>query len=154
MCNIAGACALLPCTLTRRGSMRKCAHAYAHILGTCELRLRMLRSWGKFRFINTDREACATEQEHVHYCLALSHAGEARANVRMQMHIFRGKYNSLETWELLVRMFWSSGKIQVYQHRWRSMCTRAAEGAILSCTLTRHMRKCAHAYAHIQTYVH
>ena len=60
------------------------ARTYMHIfrgmytnLGTCDLLVRMLRSWGKFRLINTGREACAQEQQEVQYSLSLSHAGEA-----------------------------------------------------------------------------
>ena len=111
---------------------------------------------GKLRLINTGREACAQEQQQAQDSLSLSYAGEACANGRTHMHIFRGMYTNLGTCDLLVRILRSWGKIHVNQHRSRSMCTRPAEGPILSLTLTRRgsMRKCAHAYAHIQRYVH
>ena len=110
----------------------------------------------KFSLITTGREACVQERQKVKYSLSLSHAGEACANTRTHMHIFRGMYTTLGTCDLLVRMLRNCRKIQVNQHRSRSMFTRAAEGAILSLTLTRcgGMRKCAHAYAHIQRCVH
>ena len=104
---------------------------------------------GRFRLINTGREACAQEQQNVQFSFCQSHAGEACANERTQMQIFRGLYTDLETCDLLVRMLRSWGKIQVNQHRSRSMCSRAAEGARLSHTLIRRgsMRKWADAYA-------
>ena len=111
---------------------------------------------GKLRLINTGRKACAQEQQKVQYSLTLSHAGEAYPNARTHIHIFRGMYTNLRTCYLLVRMLKRWGKIQVNQHRSRRMCPRAAEGAILSHTLTclGSMRKFAHTYAHIQRYLH
>ena len=128
-----------------------CTLIYEHVIYLCVC----LKGGGKFRLINTGREACAQEQQKVQYSLTLSHAGEAYANARTHMHIFRGMYTNLRTCYLLVRMLKRWGKIQVNQHRSRSMCTRAAEGAILSHTLTclGGMRKFAHTYAHIQRYL-
>ena len=109
----------------------------------------------KFRLINTTQKACVQEQQKVQYSLTLSRAGEACANTRTHMHIVRGMYTTLGTCDILVRMLRSCRKIQVNPHGSRSMCTRAAKGAILSLTLTRRgrMHKCAHAYAHIQRYI-
>ena len=106
---------------------------------------------GKFRFINTHREACAQEQKHVHYFLAHSHAGEACANVRTHMHIFRGMHTRLGTCELLVRMIRSWEKF-----RFINTGIEACAHAPLLCTLIRRgsMRKCSHAYAHTARYVH
>ena len=91
----------------------------------------------------------------VQYSLSLSHAGQACANVRTHMHILRSRYASLGTCDVLVRRLGSRANIRVNQHKSKSMCTRAAEGVILSLTLTRRgrMHKCAHAYEHIQRYV-
>ena len=104
----------------------------------------------------SDREICAQEQQKVQYSRSLLHAVEVCVNARTYMHIFRGMYTNLGTCDLLVRLLRRWGKIQVNQHRSRSMCTRAAEGAILSLILTRRggLSKCAPAYAHIQRYVH
>ena len=85
--------------------MRKCAHAYAHILGTCELRLRMLRSWGKFRFINTGREACATE--HYRACALLPCTRTRRGSMRKCAHAnahFQRKVQSRPQSSSLLRM--------------------------------------------------
>ena len=116
-----------------------CTLIYEHVIYLCVC----LKVGENFRLINTGRKACAQEQQKVTYSLTLSHAGEAYANVRTHMHIFRGMFTNLGTCDLLVRMLWSWGKIQVNQHRSRSMCTRAAERAILSLTITRRgsMRK-------------
>ena len=111
---------------------------------------------GKFRLINTAREACEQEQQKVQYSLTHSHAGDACAKARTHMLIFRGMYTNVGTCDLLVRMLRSWGKLQVNQHRTRGLCTRSAEGAIPSLTFTRRgrLRKCGHAYTHIQRYVH
>ena len=118
-------------------------------LGTCEVLVRTRRSWGKIQVYQyKSRSMCTT--------LLHSHNEEACANMRTHMHIFRGMCTGLVTCERLVRMLRSWGNIQVNQHSSRSLSARAAEGAILSLTLTRRgrLRKCGHAYTHIQSYVH
>ena len=124
---------------------------------TCDLLVRMLRSWGKIQTNqHRSRSMCTRAAEGEILSLSLSHAGEACANARTKMHIFRGMHTNLGTFDQLVPMLRSWGKIQVNQHRSRSMCTRAAERAILPLTITRRgsMHKCAHAYTHIRRYLH
>ena len=116
------------CTYAELGTLTK-----EHVIYLCAC----LGVGRKFRLISTDREACAQEQQMVQYPLSRSHAGDACANARTHMDIFKAMYTNLGTCDLLVRMLRRWGKMQVNQHRWRSLCTRASEGAILSLTLTR-----------------
>ena len=149
MCNRAGACALLPCTLTRRGSMRKCAHAFRgkyNSLETWNYLCACFGVWGKYSFINTGGGACAQEQQKVQYFLVLSHV--TCANVRTHMHIFRLIYTRLGSWELLVRMFRSWGKIpglstqvEKHVHKSRNKCNSLA--------LSHAVEACANVRTHM-----
>ena len=128
-------------------------------LGTCDLLVRMLRSWGKIQINqHRPRSRCTREAVGAIVSLTLTFRGDTRTCAHAYAHIqrYRGIYTNLGTCDLLVRIRRIWVKIQVNQHRLRSMCTREAEAAIPFPNLTRRggMRKCAHAYAHIQTDVH
>ena len=119
-----------------------CTLAKEHVNYLCSC----LGVGGKFIFIDTGREACAQEQEHVHYSLPLSHAGEACANVRTHMHIFRGMNTSLGTCELLVRMLRSWGEnsglsTQVEKHVHKS--SRTCNTLSNNHTPGKHAQMCA-----------
>ena len=94
-------------------------------------------------------------EKHVHYPVERSHAEKACAKVRRYVHIFRGMGTGLGTCELLARTRRRWGKIQVYQHRSTSMCTRVGAFALFWCTLTRretcatYSEGCTLVYEHV-----
>ena len=73
-----------------------CADVHTHIdifrgmytsLRTCDLLVRMPRSWGKIQVYQYSREACAENSKHVNYSFLPSHVQEACADVRMHIDI-------------------------------------------------------------------
>ena len=94
------------------------------------------------------------EVKHSVLSIELSHDLHACVNVLMHIDIFRGLYTSLGTGDILVRMCGSWEKIMVDQRASRHNLKQVKQ-SVMSIELSRpaRMRKCSHAYRHVQWHV-
>ena len=86
----------------------------------------------------------------------LSHDLHACVNVLVHIDIFRGMYTGLGIGDLRLRMLGSWEKIMVDQRRSRRIFKQVNHSCFTYGPLTRpaRMRKCSHAYGHVQWDVH
>ena len=143
---------------------KACGYVHTHtelfrdmysIVGTGDLLVRMLRSWGKMK-VNEHRPTRMFEI--VGTSSTLSCKLTRRERMRICSHAYRtvrGMYSILGTGDLLVCMLRSWGKMKVNQHMSTRMFATVGTSATLSCKLTRteSMRICSHAYRTVQRYV-
>ena len=120
-------------------------------LGTGDLSVRMLESWEK---IMVDQGWSRRIFKHVtHSVLSIERSQDLHECVNLLMHIdiFRGKYTSLGTGDLRVRMLGGWEKIMVDQRRSRRIL-KQDKHSVLSIELSHDLHACVNVLMHINIF--
>ena len=124
------------------------------ILGTGDILVRMLRSWGKMK-VNQHRSTRMSATVGTSSTLSCTLTRPERMRICSHAYrTFRGINSILGTGDVRVRMPRSWGKMKVNQHSSTRLSATVGTSSTLSCTLTRPERMgiCSHAYRTIQRY--
>ena len=120
-------------------------------LGTGDILERMHGSWNKFMVDQRKSRRIFKQVKHSVLSIELSHDLHACVNVLIHIDIFRGKYPSLATRYIRVRMLGSWEKIMVDQRRSRRIFKQVKD-FVSSIELSHDVHACANGLMHIDIF--
>ena len=120
-------------------------------LGTGDILERMCGSWEKIVDDQRSSRRIFNQVKHSLSCIELSHDLHSCVNVLMHIDLFSGKYTSLGTGDILVRMCGSWEQIMVDQRRSRRIF-KQVKHSLSSIELSHDLYACVNILMHIDMF--